>query len=130
MRRFLFPVFLITLLAVGLAACRQSAAPDDASIVVTLVTEPADPVVGQGTMLITIADDDGSPLPNAAVEVRGDMAHAGMAPVITKADNAGNGTYRSTFDWSMGGDWVITVTATLADGRHTTQEFPFTVAGT
>ena len=38
-----------------------------------------------------------------------------------------NGLYSVPFEWTMGGDWVVQVTAKLKDGGTATQQFKFTV---
>ena len=33
------------------------------------------------------------------------------------------------FEWTMGGDWFVEVTATLANGETATERFEYTVSG-
>jgi nitrogen fixation protein FixH len=66
---------------------------------------------------VTVTDNAGQPVTGAAVEARGDMTHAGMAPVLVSAEETGPGIYVAQMDWNMGGDWILTVTATAPDGR-------------
>lgn len=126
MRNFRLPFFFLLLIATGLAACRQSA-ETDSSIAISLEVASDTLAVGQSELVITVQADDGAPINDATVGVRGDMTHAGMQPVFATAVPAGDGNYRAPFEWTMGGDWVVTVTATLPDGRTTSQEFPFTL---
>jgi hypothetical protein len=37
------------------------------------------------------------------------------------------GEYRAAFEWTMAGDWIVTVTATLPDGHVATRQFPITI---
>ncbi|OGO70653.1 MAG: hypothetical protein A2Z37_00715 [Chloroflexi bacterium RBG_19FT_COMBO_62_14] len=53
----------------------------------------------------------------ASVSLKADMTHAGMAPVLDDAEEVGEGLYRMSFEWTMAGDWVLTVSGTLEDGR-------------
>lgn len=129
-------LLIIVGLLLGLAACRQAAggvplgSPDDtADISLTLAPAagaqplPLEPL----TWEVSLTDAAGAAIEGAAVTVRGDMSHAGMAPVEATAANAGDGLYRADFAWTMGGDWIITVTATLPDGRIKSQTFTYTV---
>ncbi len=38
------------------------------------------------------------------------------------------GVYRTDLEWTMAGDWIVTVTATLADGQTVEQQFDLSVA--
>jgi len=76
---------------------------------------------------VTLLDADGRPVEDATVTIRGDMSHAGMAPVEATAAHAGDGIYTADFEWTMTGDWIVTVTATLAGGNVVSQIFDFTV---
>ncbi len=63
------------------------------------------------------------PVTGATVEVRGDMTHAGMAPVLAAAAEAGPGVYRADdFAFTMAGDWIVSATVTTADGRKASAE--------
>ena len=57
------------------------------------------------------------PVPGARIELEGDMTHPGMAPVFGKAIEGAAGDYSGRLDLPMGGDWVILMHVTLADGR-------------
>ncbi len=83
--------------------------------------------VGQTSLLVTITDAAGTPINDATVSVKGDMSHAGMVPVLAEATGGDNGVYEMPFEWTMGGDWVITVEVKLPDGRSSTQQFNFTI---
>jgi len=45
------------------------------------------------------------------------MAHPGMAPVFSDAREMAPGNYESSLNFNMGGDWVVLLHITLADGR-------------
>lgn len=73
-----------------------------------------------------------APITDATVVLEGNMNHAGMVPVLTdpvhdEADGATDGIYRLPFQFSMLGDWIVTVTATLADGSEATKDVEVTV---
>lgn len=120
----------LTLLAAG---CRQSTRSEaTAADVVIALVDDADsrPLVGPGSLTIRLTTADGAPISDATVEVRGDMAHAGMVPSLAEvAPGQAPGEYVAALEWTMAGDWVVTVTATLSDGRAATQEFPLRVEG-
>jgi len=37
--------------------------------------------------------------------------------------------YAIPFEWTMGGDWVVTVDVTLADGRTASRQFDLSITG-
>jgi hypothetical protein len=113
-----------------IAACRQSARPVEtaAGVEIALEIEPQPPTVGAATLQVTVTDSGGDPVENASVDVRGDMDHAGMVPVLGVAEeSAGAGQYVVPFEWTMGGDWIVTVTVNLPGGEVATEEFTLTV---
>ncbi len=57
------------------------------------------------------------------------MTHAGMQPVLADAGSGADGVYPADFEWTMSGDWVVTVTAALPDGRTALRRFDLTVTG-
>lgn len=121
-------VLVLIVLTQALAACGPPATPTN-DLVLTLHVEPATLQVGQANLVVTVTDKDGKPVDDARVEVEGNMTHPGMAPVTAQVEGGTNGTYRLPFTWSMGGDWVISVTARLPDGRQSQADFPFSVDG-
>jgi hypothetical protein len=129
-RRHSLFLILCLLLMGCLAACRQSqqATPtDDAGVTLELQVSPQPPTVDDSVLLITLLDARGTPINDATIEIRGDMTHAGMQPVTATAKGGVEGQYQIPFGWTMGGDWVLTVNATLTDGTVVTKTFPFTV---
>ncbi|MDT8304787.1 MAG: FixH family protein [Anaerolineae bacterium] len=121
------PFLLILLIAAVSACARASDAPasDDVNITLQLLPEPA--VVGEATVIVTLADAVGNPIEDATVHVKGDMNHAGMVPVLAEADQGLGGMYEMPFEWTMGGSWIVTVEATLADGTTATRRFDVSV---
>ncbi|MBK8986777.1 MAG: FixH family protein [Chloroflexi bacterium] len=117
----------VLLLFLLLAACgeRQSQAVNETGVVVT--AQPETTAVGETTLTVTLTDADGQPVADAAVQVRGDMSHAGMVPVVRAALPDEKGVYVAPFTWTMAGDWLVTVDFTLADGRSGTEIFNFSI---
>lgn len=118
----------LILIGAALSGCRTSAQPTPTATVGLKITlEAASLKTGPTTLMITVLDAEGKPINDAQIEARGDMSHAGMAPSLGRVEKGIEGRYSMAFQWTMGGDWVVTVTVTLTDGRSTSQQFPFTI---
>jgi hypothetical protein len=76
-----------------------------------------------GSLAVRVVDRDGAPVTDASVRLEGDMNHAGMIPVISEpVEHEADGVYRVPFEFTMLGDWIISVFVTTADGvEHETQ---------
>jgi hypothetical protein len=114
--------------ALLLGACggRASQQPGNTDVWIDLDADSL--AVGQTTLTVRVTDGNGAALEDATVNVRGDMNHAGMVPVLAEAVTGGqNGVYRVPFEWTMGGDWIVTVEAILADGESVSQQFNVSV---
>lgn len=107
-------------------ASSQETADQASDVQVTLTVEPDPPHVGPSRVTVTLLDA-GKDIVGATVHIRGDMGHAGMRPVEADTTGNGMGAYQAGLDWSMAGDWIVTVTASLPDGRTTTRQFDVTV---
>ncbi len=119
-----FRLLLVALSMFALTACRQSSQPQNTvELNIDLTIEPDPPVIGESVLVLVISDAQGQPINDAQVDVRGDMTHAGMVPVLREVENGENGVYRVPFEWTMGGDWFVVVTVTLADGNVSSQRF-------
>ncbi len=118
-----FKILLLVLLVV-LVGCRQTTEPTAENIAVEVALDTETPAVGDATLLVTINTDDGNAVNDATVNVRGDMTHAGMVPVIPDAvTEAEDGVYSVPFQFTMGGDWIFTVDVTLANGDTASVEY-------
>lgn len=117
-----------------LTACGSPAAPtDNADIQITLLPVPAGEE--SNSLRVQLRDAAQNPITDATVTLEGNMNHAGMAPVfaepVTDADDgAVDGIYQAPFQFSMLGDWIITVTAEQADGSQGTKDIHVTVTDT
>jgi len=122
-------LFTLVILMTLLSACGRIQQNQSQSIDATLemTLEPAQPAVGPAHLIFTLTDAQGQPINDATLAIEGNMTHAGMVPVVTQAESGLAGRYSAPFEWTMGGDWVVTVETTLADGRHFSREFPVTV---
>jgi hypothetical protein len=121
-------VLLLSLTLVGCARASQQR-NEAADVTITLAVQPDPPSVGPCHLTATLTGADGAPIDNARLQIKGDMTHAGMQPVLAEVDTGDEGKYETPFEWTMGGDWIVTVTATLPDGRTTARQFYFTVEG-
>lgn len=119
---------LLLIAALALAGCaRASDQIAGGDVAITLATQPDPAVVGDATLIITLADADGNPIEDAALNVKGDMNHAGMVPVLAEASGGPAGVYDLPFEWTMPGDWIVTVEATLPDGSAAVERFELSV---
>jgi hypothetical protein len=112
-----------------LVACRGPATATGSDLQLTLRVEPAPAQAGNAILVVTVTDGNDQPVDEAVVDVEGNMTHPGMVPVTARVEGGAGGEYRLPFTWSMGGDWVVTVTARLADGRQARADFPVSVEG-
>jgi hypothetical protein len=111
--------------------CRQATDPVSSDAVqIDVAFEPEELRIGESTLLITITDAAGNPIPDATINVRGDMSHPGMQPVIRDVEGGDeNGVYTVPFEWTMAGDWIVEVNVTLDDGTEAGERFEYTLAG-
>jgi hypothetical protein len=103
--------------AAGMATACHRANEGAADIKVLTAVQPQPPRVGQATVAIAIADAHAGPVTGASIQVEGDMAHPGMAPVFHDAKAMAPGSYVAETDFTMPGDWVLLLHIRLADGR-------------
>lgn len=121
--------FMLILAAVVMTGCRnEMRSTDDAQINIDLTVEPAEPVVGNAILSVILTDTQGNPIEDATIEVRGDMTHAGMPPVLVSATDGEAGLYQIPIEWTMSGDWLVDVTVTLVGGEVVQERFEYTIA--
>lgn len=121
-------------LGVVLIVMMASCGPQDTPVTtagdvqMTLRVEPEALAVGDTTLIVTLKDAAGQPIDGATLTVHGNMDHEGMMPVDRETSDSTDGEYRVPFMWTMGGGWIVTVTATLPDNRgDASQSFEFFV---
>jgi hypothetical protein len=112
--------FLIPLIGVG---CARSSHQDRSDIHLELAAPLFPPPVGKGIISVRAVDNNGAPIDNAHLAFKADMSHAGMVPVVAETDESRAGVYSVPFEWTMAGDWILTVDMELADGSIATEEF-------
>lgn len=90
---------------------------DDSSYVLELGISPTPPAVGPARLIIALSDSAGRPVDGAEIVVEGNMTHAGMVPVIDTAQAEDPGRYGiSDFNFTMAGDWILTIRGVLPNG--------------
>lgn len=104
-------------------ACSPRQSQQAANSEYDLELETMSTAVGETMLMVTLTDSEGNPVNDATLEVKGDMSHAGMQPVLAEASSGEAGVYSVPFEWTMGGDWIVTVDATLADGTTVSEQF-------
>lgn len=111
---------LAALLALGVACRQQRPSVGD----IQLELSVSDRRVGETTLLVSVTDKAGNPVeaPGSLV-VRGDMDHAGMAPVFAAASTAVNSVFTVPFEWTMSGGWILEASLTLDNGDVYRQSF-------
>ncbi len=102
--------------------CRKSSEGNN-QLTVKLDGLPGTHRVGHETITVKLVDPLGQAVSGAHVSLEGNMSHAGMAPTFGEATEIAPGSYRGNLEFSMAGDWVISVTARLPDGRRVEQQF-------
>lgn len=122
-------VLLLGLL-LSLTACGQKAETKQSTahveIAVSFESEPLS--VGATTLIVTLTDESGAGIDGASLRVQGDMDHEGMMPINGEANSSQNGAYHVPFEWTMGGGWIVTVTADLPnEGGQVSQKFEYFV---
>lgn len=123
-------IVLLGILMMILVGCRQEEPLTSEDINIEIAFEPAELAVSaDSTVLVTVTDNDGNAISDATVNIRGDMSHAGMAPVLRDIETGEEGVFSSDYEWTMAGDWEVSVTVTLPDGTEAGETFAFTVEG-
>jgi hypothetical protein len=115
-----FRVAAIAAIVALLAAvgCRSRSVPGGTMPIRTQIA-PQPVRVGEATITLTgIVDRVGEPLAGVHVQIEGDMAHPGMAPVFAEAKETAPGTWQAQLDFNMPGDWVVLEHIRLADGTR------------
>ncbi len=119
------PAFLALVLLVA-AACRQQQQTAPANLELELTA--SDTVVGETTLMLTVRDSDGKPLSNpGTLSVRGDMSHAGMVPVFAEAEDATDGVFSLSFEWTMAGSWLVEASLERPSGDVAGETFAFEI---
>jgi hypothetical protein len=128
MRKLAF-VSLLVLVSVLLAACAGSATPDSSAKPVNIKVEsdPSMAVVGDAELVLTVTDANGNPIEGARVDVSADhtdMSGMGMSGAAT---DQGSGRYSIHANFSMTGNWKLTVYVRNDEGLDYEEDIDFKV---
>ena len=128
----MYKALLLLALAVavllGSGCRREGQEPPSSGAQISMTAIPFPAAIGPSRLVIQIKDGNGEPITDAALAVKGDMTHAGMVPVLAEIEGADeDGVYNVPFEWTMAGDWVVTVEARLSDGSRLKQRFDVAV---
>ena len=128
MRKLVF-VGLLVVISVLLAACGGSATPDASAKPVNIQVEsdPSPAVVGDAELVFTITDASGNPFESARVDVSADhtdMSGMGMSGAAT---DQGSGRYSINANFSMTGNWKLTVYVRNDQGLDYKEDIDFKV---
>lgn len=115
------------LLAVSASACTRKSSLATPSSDLQIELEIESPHIGVSSFTIQLLDPSGAPITNADVAVRGDMSHAGMTPALAAAEEVEPGVYSGEIEWSMAGDWIVTVQVTTLDGESVERPFDLSI---
>lgn len=112
MRSLLF-IVLVVGMSIFLAACggtaTQTPSETAAPATITLNTNPNPPTAGDVELLFTVVDDKGQPVSGADFDVIADHTDMSGMTMHGKATDQGNGNYAITTNFSMVGNWMLTV---------------------
>ena len=116
---FLRSAARITLaLALAASALRCGNETDSTSdVVATWEIQPHPPDTGRATVVVSLHDSSGAPIRGADMVIEGIMTHPGMAPEIVEAHEVEAGRYTADMRFTMRGDWILLLEATLPDAR-------------
>lgn len=106
----LFGLVIVLVLSACSAAGAQPPAPvAPAAATIALETNPNPPVAGDLELRFTVTDTQGQPVSGADFDVIADhVDHSGMI-MHGKATDQGNGVYSITANFSMSGNWKLSV---------------------
>ena len=91
---------------------------------VKIVPEVEPHRVGQVTVTVRVTQPStGKPITGANVRLEGNMSHAGMAAVFAETTEVEPGLYRTKMEFTMAGDWSLSVYVTLKEGLHVDRQF-------
>lgn len=100
---------LVLICVLALAACSGGSSTQAALVNIELKTNPGAPTMGQIELLVTLTDAAGKPIENAEVSMLASHKDMSGMDMNGKATAQGSGRYAITADFSMSGQWLVTV---------------------
>ena len=113
---------LIALVASIGFVLRQPHAEQD-YIQIELNSDPFPMAFGSADLIVSVTDSEGKPIADADVNVVTQELHHSGPQILTIARRYENDRYHIPIFWSMAGQSLITVNATLPDGRTAMEEY-------
>lgn len=114
--RKLFFISMFVLASVLLSACGGASTPaasnDGASsqqVNIAVSTNPSPAMMGDMELVLMITDGDGNPIEGATVDVSADHTDMTGMTMGGAATHQGGGKYAINANFSMGGNWKLTV---------------------
>jgi hypothetical protein len=122
---------LLVGLSVLLAACGGTLTPTAEAatagqVNITVESNPNPAVIGDTELILTITDADGNPIEGANVDVSADHTDMTGMTMGGAATDQGSGKYAINANFSMSGNWKLTVTV-RKDGLDYTQDVDFKI---
>lgn len=115
MRRSIF-ISMLVLLSVLLAGCGSASTPDGGGgnassqeVNIAVSTSPNPPMMGDIELVLAITDAYGNPIEGARVDVSADHTDMTGMTMSGPATDQGGGRYAITANFSMSGNWKLTV---------------------
>jgi hypothetical protein len=102
-------ILVFALMIAGCSSAAQTQDPATEPVKITLKTNPTVPAVGKTEIVLEIRDQKDQPLTGAKVDVGADHTDMSGMTMGGTATEQGNGKYAITTDFSMSGNWKITV---------------------
>ena len=113
MRSIFATLTLFGILSLVLAACGGAGAPTPTpaspGAQISLTTNPNPPQIGNVELIVMVNDANGQPIADAEVYVFADHTDMQGMNMNGKATAQGNGRYAITADFSMSGQWKVTL---------------------
>lgn len=117
------PLMLLVLIVLLFAAgCRIPPDVSNRGTEIKLAFAPDPPTIGDTVAVITVVRDD-TPLADVPISLRGVVNTVGIPPQNGAGITDADGHTIIPLEWTYGGDWTMTVTAALPNGKTMTQEF-------
>ena len=130
MRKVLF-IGLVFALSIVLAACGSAATPaaDNSAkpANIKLESKPSPASVGDAELIFTITDASGNPIEGATVDVSADHTDMSGMGMNGTATDQGFGKYSINANFSMSGNWKLTVYVRNGQGLDYKEEIEFKV---
>jgi hypothetical protein len=129
MRKVIF-ISLFVLLSTLLAACGSATTPTETTsakpVNIAVSTNPNPAMMGDLELVFTITDANGNPIEGANVDVSADHTDMTGMTMGGAATDQGGGTYAINANFSMSGNWKLTVYV-RTDGLDYKEEIEFKV---